>query len=116
MKTVGPTTKRKSARSAAAIALAFESHWMPRSMPLMAERTKQAVRKAMTKTASHLLPPVSIPKTWGRPPVICKAPRPSEDADPKSVARIATVSIVLPAGPFALSPMSGMSVPLMRLP
>ena len=55
MKTVGPTTKRKNTRRAAATALALESHLMPLSMPLTAEMTKQRVSTAMT-TAAAVVP------------------------------------------------------------
>jgi hypothetical protein len=40
------------------------------------------------------------------PSPICSAPRPSEAAEPNSVAKIARMSITLPAGPFARLPNS----------
>ncbi len=99
MKTVGPTTKRKNTSSTAAIALALERNWTPFSMPVTAESTKHVVRTAMTTTVSHLDWP--LPKTSSRPPVICRAPRPREVADPKSVAKMATTSMALPGPPLA---------------
>ena len=115
MNTVGPTTKRKNASSAAAIALALESHLMPFSTPLTAEITKQAVRTAITTVASDLLPSPR-PNTSSIPPVICRAPRPSEVAEPKSVAKIATTSMALPGPCLARAPRSGVKAPDTRLP
>ena len=106
MNTVGPTTKRKSTSRVAATALALESHLMPLSTPLTAETTKQPVSTAITTTARFLLPPPS-PKTLSMPPVICRAPSPSDVADPKSVAKIAITSIALPGPWLARSPSSG---------
>ena len=95
MKTVGPTTNRKKTSSAAATALALERNLMPFSTPETAESTKQGVRTAITATASVLLPP-PWSNTSSMPPVICRAPRPSEVAEPNRVAKIATTSIALP--------------------
>ena len=115
MNTVGPTTKMKNTRRAAATALALESHLMPRSTPETAEMTKHAVSTAMTSAAATV-PYFSWPKTLARPPVICSAPRPREVAEPKRVARIARVSMPRPAAPSARAPMSGRNAALMRLP
>ena len=67
-------------------------------MPVTAETTKQSVRNAITATASALLF-AAPPNTLSMPPVICSAPRPSEVAEPKSVAKIAITSIALPGPP-----------------
>ena len=74
------------------MALALDRYFTPRSMPETAETTKHRVRTPITATARVLLsaPP---PKTSSSPPVICSAPRPSEVAEPKSVAKIAITSI-----------------------
>ena len=88
---------------------------MPFSTPETAETTKQAVRTAITATASVLLPPPS-PNTSSMPPVICRAPRPSEVAEPNSVAKIATTSMALPGPWLARSPSSGRNVAEIRLP
>ena len=41
MNSVGPPTKTMIARSTASTILMFDSHWMPFSMPEIAEATKQ---------------------------------------------------------------------------
>ena len=76
---------------------------MPFSTPDTADSTKQSVSTAITATASDLLPP-PLPKTSSMPPVIWSAPRPSEVAEPNSVAKIATTSIALPGA--CLSPVA----------
>ena len=68
----------------------------------------------MTATVSHLELP--LPKTSSRPPVICRAPRPSEVADPKRVAKMAMMSIALPGPSLARRPSSGPKAPETRLP
>ena len=67
--------------------------------PEMAERMNAAVRMAMTTIASPTasLPPK--PNMAFRPWLICRAPNPSEVADPNSVANMARMFIVLPIGP-----------------
>ena len=115
MKTVGPTTNRKRTRITAPIALALDRNCTPFSMPVTADSTKQAVSTQMTARASTtLLPDPS--KMLSRPPVICRAPSPSEVAEPKRVAMMATESIALPGARPAASPISGRKVPEMRLP
>lgn len=115
MKTVGPTTNRKNTSSPAAIALPLDSHLMPFSMPLMAERMKHTVSTAMTVMAAPR-PPPSIPNTAPRPPVICRAPRPSEVAVPKTVANSEMMSMVRPGPPRIRLPSSGRKQELIRLP
>ena len=113
MKTVGPTTKTKSASASASTMLMFESHWMPFSMPDTAERMKQTVSTTMM-AMSTALPTLPMPATICRPEPICRAPRPSEVAEPKSVAKIAKMSMTRPAGPLArFSPKSGANAELM---
>ena len=68
----------------------------------------------MTATVSHLDRPE--PNTSSSPPVICSAPRPSEVAEPKRVAKIAMTSIALPGPSFARRPSSGPKAPETRLP
>ena len=68
----------------------------------------------MTITVTHLEFPV--PNTSSRPPVICRAPRPSEVAEPKSVAKMATTSIALPGPSVARRPSRGPNAPETRLP
>ena len=60
MNTVGPTTNRKSTRTTAAIALAFDRNCTPFSIPVTAETTKQAVRTQITseRQADALAGPV----------------------------------------------------------
>ena len=84
-------------------------------MPVTAETTKQPVSTQITRSARAT--PSAVPsKTLSSPPVICRAPSPSEVADPKSVAKIATTSIALPGARPAASPISGRNVAEMRLP
>src|SRR3712207_8972510 len=74
------------------------SHWMPRAMPETAETTKAAVRTAIT-TTSRPLPASPTQPRISTPLPICSAPSPSEAAEPNSVAKMASTSMVLPAQP-----------------
>ena len=114
MNTVGPTTKRKKTSSSAAMALALERNCTPFSTPVTADATKQLVRTAITPTVTQLELPV--PNTSSRPPVICRAPRPREVAEPNRVAKIAITSIALPGPSVARLPSSGPNAPDTRLP
>ena len=98
----GPTMKTKNVRARASTMLMFESDWTSFSTPETAERMKQTVSTTMIamSTPSPTLP---MPVTISRPEPICRAPRPSEVAEPKSVAKIAKMSMTRPAGPFARS-------------
>jgi hypothetical protein len=84
----------------------FDSHWMPLATPVTAESTKATLRTAMMAT-STALPVASRPVTISRPLLICRAPRPSEAAEPNRVAKIASMSITLDHGPCACLPISG---------
>ena len=53
------------------------------------------------------LPATPMPPTISSPLRIWSAPRPSEAAEPKRVAKIASMSMTLPAGPWAREPSSG---------
>ena len=87
--------------------LVLDSHWMPFSTPETAETTKHAVRTAMIPIRTAL-PTWPMPATICSPLWICSAPRPSEAAEPNRVAKIASMSMTLPAGPSARRlPMSG---------
>ena len=106
MKIVGPTTNRNNASTMASTMLMFESHWMPFATPETAESTNAAVSTAIRPTSAAL--PISpIPATISRPLRIWRAPRPSEAADPNKVAKIASMSITRPPGPYARRPSSG---------
>ena len=98
MNIVGPATNTKTASSRASTMLMFESHWMPLATPDTAERMKQAVRTAMMATRAAL-PTSPTPATIRSPEEIWIAPRPSEAAEPNRVAKMARMSITLPAGP-----------------
>ena len=78
--------------------LMLDSHWMPFATPDTAESTNAAVSTAMMPTRRRL-PVTPMPPTISRPLRICSAPSPSEAAEPKSVAKIASMSITLPAAP-----------------
>ena len=106
MKTVGPTTNRNSASAIASTMLMLDSHWMPLATPETADRTNAAVSTAMIAT-STALPTSPTPATISSPLLICSAPRPSEAAEPNSVAKIASMSITWPPGPCAWRPRSG---------
>jgi hypothetical protein len=105
MKTVGPTTRMKSTSRTARPMLKLLSHWMPRSTPDTADRTNAAVSTATITTARVF--DVSTSQTKFSPPLICRAPSPSEVALPNIVAKMARMSIPLPIGPYTRSPSSG---------
>ncbi|GAB3355488.1 hypothetical protein GCM10027300_23940 [Modestobacter lapidis] len=80
--------------------------------PETAEATNAAVSTAMIATIRPL-PTVPAQPRISTPLPICRAPRPSEAADPKRVAKMARTSMTLPAGPAARrSPISGMNAAL----
>lgn len=106
MNTVGPTRKMNNASTKASTMLMFDNHWIPRATPETADSTKATVSTVMI-TTRMVLPTCPMPDTICRPLRICRAPRPSEAADPNSVAKIASMSMTLPAGPLARSPSSG---------
>lgn len=55
-----------------------------------------------------------LQSSTSKPLPICSAPSPSEAADPKSVAKMAMMSMTLPQAPWAcLAPMSGSKTALM---
>jgi len=62
-----------------------------------AEQTNATVSTAMMTTSSSF--PTSGTPLAMSPPPICRAPSPSEAAEPKSVAKIARMSIALPNAP-----------------
>ena len=97
MKTVGPTTNTNSASAKASTMLMLDSHWMPRATPETADSTKATVSTVMM-TIRTVLPVSPIPPTMCRPLRICSAPRPSDAAEPNSVAKIASMSMTLPQG------------------
>ena len=64
-------------------------------------------------TTSSVVPTESMKPPAMSPPPICSAPRPSEAADPNSVAKIARMSMAWPNPPSAaLAPSSGMNAEL----
>lgn len=110
---VGPTTNTKITRIRASTMLMLESHWMPFSTPETADATKAAVSTAMIAT-SRPVPVFSIQLSSWKPLPICRAPRPSEAAEPKRVAKMARMSMMRPTTPWECrSPMSGMNTALM---
>ena len=58
------------------------------------------------------LPVSPMPATICRPLRICNAPKPSDAAEPNSVAKIASMSMTLPHGPLARDPSSGSNAAL----
>ena len=98
MNRVGPPTKTMIARSTASTMLMFDSHWMPFSIPEMAEATKQAVRTAIMATSIPELT-LSTRLVDTMPPPICRAPSPREHADPNRVATIARILMMRPPTP-----------------
>ena len=113
MKAVGPTTNRNTASTRASTMLKFDRYWMPFSTPETAEKMKQIVRMTMIDTSA--VPPTLLTQPFfSRPAAICRAPRPSDAAEPNKVAKIARPSMTLPTGPSARRrPMSGTNVELM---
>ena len=79
--------------------LVLAIHCMPRCTPLIADRMNARVRTAMTTIASPTASRPPIPNTALSPWLICRAPRPSDVAEPNRVAKIARMSMVLPMGP-----------------
>ena len=92
--------------------LMLDSHWMPLATPDTADATNAAVSTAITPTSTPFPVLSSQPRIY-TPEPICKAPRPSEAADPNSVAKIASPSISLPIGPSVRRPSSGAKAELM---
>lgn len=109
---VGPAMNTKTARISASTMLMLDSHWMPRSMPEMAEATNARVSTAMIATSRPVLTSSIQSSSW-KPEPIWSAPRPSEAAEPKTVAMIARMSITRPPVPLAcFSPISGVNTAL----
>ena len=112
MNTVGPTTKTNTASPRASTMLMLDNHWMPLATPETALRMNATVSSAMTPTSTPL-PTLPMPAMICTPLPICRAPRPSEAAEPNSVAKIASMSMTRPAVPVArFSPSSGMNAEL----
>ena len=111
MNSVGPTRNTKTASTSARTMLTLDSISTPREMPLTAERMKQMVSTTMMMTR-RLAPALSTQPLNSMPAPICSAPRPSEAAEPKSVAKIASMSMTLPHGPLARDPISGSNAAL----
>ena len=86
--------------AAASTMLMLDSHWMPLATPETADRMKQTVSTAMMPTSTPL-PTSPRPVTMRRPLPIWIAPRPSDAAEPNSVAKMARMSMTLPTGPLA---------------
>lgn len=106
MNRVGPATKTMRASTTARTMLMLDNHWMPRLIPEMAEATKHTVRMATIPTSTGV-PSSPVQPLEARPLPICSAPRPSEAAVPKRVAKIARILMNFPAGPStALTPKS----------
>ena len=93
--------------------LMFDSHWMPLATPDTAEKMKAMVSTTMMPISTTLLPD-PMPATMSSPLEICSAPRPSDAAEPNSVAKIASMSMTLPHPPFARSPISGSNAALIN--
>ncbi|GAA3116596.1 hypothetical protein GCM10020001_040370 [Nonomuraea salmonea] len=109
--TVGPATKRNRASATASTMFVLDSHWMPFATPDTADTTNASVSNAMIMMSSPM--PASPRPASLTPLPICSAPRPSEAAEPNSVARMASTSITLPAPPFACrAPISGVNTAL----
>lgn len=84
--------KTKTARITASTILVLDSHWMPFSTPEIAEKTNATVRTAMIRTSSPV-PVLSRQFSSWNPLPIWSAPRPSDAAEPKSVAKMARMSM-----------------------
>ncbi len=107
MRSVGPTTNTNTASTTASTMLMFDSHWMPRAMPETAEKMNAIVWTSMMPMRSGAVASSTQPLN-SRPAPICVAPMPSEAAEPKSVAKIASMSMTRPAQPSVrLVPSSG---------
>ena len=109
---VGPAMKTKTARITASTILVLDSHWMPFSTPEIAEKTNATVRTAMIRTSSPV-PVFSRQFSSWNPLPIWSAPRPSDAAEPKRVAKMARMSMSRPTAPWACrAPMSGSNTAL----
>jgi hypothetical protein len=87
--------------------LVLDSHWMPLATPDTADAMNAMVRSTMIETRT-VLPTLSTQPLNSSPAPICSAPRPSDAAEPKRVAKIARMSMTRPAGPSERRwPMSG---------
>ncbi len=92
---VGPPMKTNRARTTASTMLMLESHWMPLATPETAESDEGEGQDGDDAT-SRVVPTVSLNQPAMRPLPICRAPRPSEVAEPNRVAKIARMSMALP--------------------
>jgi hypothetical protein len=111
--TDGPTTNRKKRSATASTMLVFDKYWMPRCTPLAAETMNAMVSKTMMPTANDV--DFGISYNWLSPELICRAPSPSDVADPNRVAKIAKVSMARPAPPSDRLPNKGKKAELIRL-
>ena len=100
MNTVGPTTNTNRARATASTILILDRYWIPFEMPETADRMKQIVNTVIRMTLK-VLPTLPAQPRIRTPSAICKAPRPSEVAEPNKVAKMAKTSTILPAAPTA---------------
>lgn len=100
MRIVGPTTNTKTARISASTILMLDSIWTPLAMPETADRMNAMVSTVMMPTSKVVLT-LSIQPSTLMPLPIWSAPRPSEAAEPKRVAKIARMSMTRPPQPFA---------------
>ncbi len=92
--------------------LRLDSRLMPFSSPRATEMQATDVTTAMMSTWTT--GDIAMPKSSARPALICRVPRPTEVATPKTVPTSATTSIVLPMGPKTLSPRIGAKIELTR--
>ncbi len=91
MSRVGPAATTHASRSRASSRLAWLSRLTPFSMPMTTDTSAMAVMPAISSTL--VVVEAGTPNRWASPAAVCSAPKPSEVANPKSVATTARVSM-----------------------
>ena len=105
MARVGPTVSTNASSSKASSRLTSLRRLIPFSIPLTTDASAIAVMPAISST--WVVSVGGAPHMRASPAVNCSAPRPSEVANPKSVAKTARMSMPWPNRPHTASPMSG---------
>ena len=81
------------------------SRLIPFSIPLTTDASAMPVMPMISST--WVVSVVGVPHRWASPAATCWAPRPSDVASPKSVAKTARMSTPWPNRPHTAVPMSG---------
>ena len=105
MSRVGPTVSTNASSSRASSTLTSLSRLIPFSIPLTTDASAMLVMPMISST--WVVSVAGVPHRWASPAATCWAPRPSDVASPKSVAKAARMSTPWPNHPHTAFPMSG---------